>query len=146
MKEEGGRIIVVPVKRRDRDTLEAAIVQWVKPFTSIVTDGWAGYRRLNRLRRGYNHLVVNHQMYFVHPATGVNTNTIEASWRALRSNLSKVGIRNESVGAYITRYMLTLDAKLTKKDVFKAFLGVIGSHNYPLNEYVDPYYSDYDSN
>jgi hypothetical protein len=143
MKEEGGRIIVIPVKRRDRRTLEAAIMQWVKPFTTIITDGWGGYTHLGRMGLGYNHLMVNHQMYFVHPVTGANTNTIESSWRALRANLSKVGIRNESVGAYITRYVLVSDAKLQHKDLFKSFLRIIGSHKYPLLEYDDPYYSDY---
>jgi transposase-like protein len=86
MKERGGRIIVIPVKRRDRQTLHAAIKQWVKPFTTIQTDSWAGYNGLNTVN-GYNHLVVNHFLYFVHPVTGVHTNTIEASWGAMRKVL-----------------------------------------------------------
>lgn len=136
---------MVPVKRRDAHTLQSVIKRYVKRFTTIYTDSWLGYNGLNFMGRGYNHFVVNHKIFFVHPVTGVHTNQIEASWRAIRALVKKVGVKNDSVGAYVTRYMLVLDAKLEKKDVFKSLLRVIGENQYPIPHYDDKYYSDYDS-
>ena len=78
----GGRTIILPVKRRNAITLEAAIQTWVDPLTTIVTDSWRGYNNLGNL--GYTHHQINHKRYFVHPTSGEHTNNIEATWRALR--------------------------------------------------------------
>lgn len=79
----GGRVVILPVKRRDAQTLEDAIKLWVDPLSTIATDCWKGYNRIEN--HGYFHQKVNHKRYFVHPGTGVHTNNIEATWRALRA-------------------------------------------------------------
>ena len=78
----GGRTIIIPVKRRNAQTLEAAISLWVDPLTTIITDSWRGYNNLGNL--GYTHHKIKHTRYFVHPASSMHTNNIEATWRALR--------------------------------------------------------------
>lgn len=80
----GGRFLCFPVKRRDQATLDAAISQWVRPFTTIYTDRWAAYNHVADIPgRAYNHVAINHNRYFVHPATGTNTNHVEACWAIL---------------------------------------------------------------
>lgn len=79
------RIILVPVDRRDADTLIPIIQKYVTPGSTIYSDGWSAYLPLNEL--GYQHFSVIHkQAYtkrYVNEATQevvVHTNTVEGAW------------------------------------------------------------------
>ena len=59
-------------------------------------------------------------------------------------NLSKVGLSNSAIGAYVTRYMLVKDAQVEQNDQFKYLMKALGEIEYPIPEYDDPYYPDED--
>lgn len=66
--------ILFYVPRRDATTLTAIIRKYIPPGSTIVSDKWAAYNNL--MAQGFLHLTVNHQQYFVDPATGT-TVTVE---------------------------------------------------------------------
>ena len=78
---------LIPVPDRTRPTLEALIIEYIRPGTTIHSDQWAAYGNLANLvnpatglNMGYTHLTVNHRHNFVDPITGATTNHIESMW------------------------------------------------------------------
>ena len=63
-------VFIVPVLRRNADLLIPIIQRYILPGTTVISDLWSGYRRLNEF--GYTHLTVNHSQNFVDPQTGAN--------------------------------------------------------------------------
>jgi len=68
------------VKRRDAATLLPIIQQFILPGTTIISDQWAAYGRINELPELYEHYTVNHSENFIDPETGAHTQTIEGTW------------------------------------------------------------------
>ena len=64
---------VVPVERRNADTLLPLIEQHILPGTTIISDCWAEYGGIER------HYTINHSQNFVDPETAAHTNTIEGT-------------------------------------------------------------------
>ncbi|UYV83108.1 hypothetical protein LAZ67_22002236 [Cordylochernes scorpioides] len=62
------------VADRRAHTFIASIKKYVLPGTTIVSDGFRSYYRLE----GFNHLV-NHKLHIKDPKTGVHTNNFEAT-------------------------------------------------------------------
>ncbi|KAA6391047.1 MAG: hypothetical protein EZS28_013426 [Streblomastix strix] len=85
------RMFLEPVSDRSSETLCEVIRRRVLPGTIIITDMWRAYNRLNENGAHYTHLTVNHQVHFVDPETGANTQTIEGTWSHLRRQLPRFG-------------------------------------------------------
>jgi len=91
-RTEARKFFVIKVPDRTRITLEELILTHIKAGSIIHSDCWASYNELNlfefenNLR--YHHLTVNHSVEFVTDA-GVNTNTIEGTWSALKRVVPK---------------------------------------------------------
>ncbi|UYV68841.1 hypothetical protein LAZ67_6001229 [Cordylochernes scorpioides] len=77
----GGKGKQVVADRRAR-TLIAVIKKYVLPGTTIISDGFRSYYKLDQ--EGFDHLVVNHKLHFKDPETGAHTNNIEATWGAAK--------------------------------------------------------------
>lgn len=75
---ENKEIFLVPIEKRDSETLTKVIQENVKPKTKIITDRWKGYNNITK--KDYQHLTVNHSVNFVDPTTKEHTNTIESVW------------------------------------------------------------------
>ena len=96
MDRESNEIFLAELPNRKKLTLERVIEEHVLPGTKILTDGWAGYKDLEK--RGETQFIfcfvivcvyiqpisgylwdwVNHDKCYVDPDTGVHTNTIES--------------------------------------------------------------------
>ena len=76
---------MVPVENRKANTFTHLVLQHVRPGTIIHTDLWKGYNYLEASR--HEHLTVNHSLYFKYPVIGIHTNTIEATWNALKAQI-----------------------------------------------------------
>ena len=70
------------VENRSRASLESVLVEWVLPGSTVVSDCWKSYGRLENL--GFDHLTVNHRYHFKDPETGAHTNSIEGTWSAIK--------------------------------------------------------------
>ena len=78
--ERGSRkTFLVPVDKRDAETLITIIRERVEPGTTVISDMWKAYRELNEA--GFEHLTVNHSLEFVDSITGAHTNNVERQWR-----------------------------------------------------------------
>ncbi len=100
-KENANEYRFIAVERRDHTTLLPIIQQHVKLGTTVFSDEWGAYKRLDRLR--FEHLPVNHQHQFVDPGTLANTQAIEAIWGHLKADImrSKKGVPRESLPKYL---------------------------------------------
>lgn len=89
------RPVLKLVKKRSRLHLLPHIKKHVKCGTTIASDHWRAYNCLKD--HGYNHLPVNHQWWFVDPATGAHTQHIERLWAACKSEVWRLrGNRNSA--------------------------------------------------
>jgi hypothetical protein len=67
------------VKKRDEATLLGIIRKICAPGTTIVSDQWAAYNKIEEM--GYYHYTVDHSRFFVNPHNReINTQNIELSW------------------------------------------------------------------
>ncbi|CAG8482656.1 5470_t:CDS:2 [Scutellospora calospora] len=79
------------VPNRTKKTLMKILEEYIKIGTIIYSDCWAAYQT-NEFEK-YN------------PETGVHTNTIESSWRAVKSSLPRYGIVKDLYDTYFLEYM-----------------------------------------
>ncbi|KAJ8544548.1 hypothetical protein ON010_g11719 [Phytophthora cinnamomi] len=92
---------------RKKKTLSPILRKHVKANTTIISDAFASYVRVNgkhtlennRYLRGmqYTHRWVNHDKFIVVPVTGAHTNSIEGAWEArIKRYLKRMrGVRKE---------------------------------------------------
>ncbi|XP_035226609.1 uncharacterized protein LOC118198937 [Stegodyphus dumicola] len=85
VERDSGDSFFVAVHDGTAQTLISVIQEWIRPGTTIITDCWRAYRSLDTL--GFDHLTVNHSISFVDEITGAHTNTIEGTWRHIKTQL-----------------------------------------------------------
>ena len=94
---------LVPVERRDKDTLLPIIRAHILPGTRVMSDMWKVYDCLQD--EGYVHLTVNHSLNFVDPDTGAHTQGIENRWWCVKRGLPRTGtskeLRKLPTGVYV---------------------------------------------
>ncbi|GFS98105.1 putative transposase-like protein [Trichonephila clavipes] len=83
-KRDSGKLCLVAVHKRTQ-TLMEIITEWIEPGTTIIADCWKGYNHDVLTTEGFNHLTFYHSLNFVDPDTGTHTNTIESTWRHVKS-------------------------------------------------------------
>lgn len=124
IERESNRVIMVPVEKRDRQTLIPIIQQWVEPGTTIMSDCWKPYDCLKDL--GYTHQTVNHSKNYVDPQTGACTNKIEASWRVAKASFGHSSRRKKFFASYLSRYMFLKNCRSLKVDPFVVLMRAAG--------------------
>lgn len=72
-----------------------------------MSDGWAAYGGISSLSGGFGHGVVNHKYNFVDPNDrSIHTQSIEATWNALKSKLkARFGTPEDRLGGHMFNYM-----------------------------------------
>lgn len=95
---------MVPVDRRDANTLLPIVQQFILPGTTIISDMWGAYNTLNNL--GYQHLTVNHSINFVDPITQATTNHVESVWqKAKEKNKRRFGTHRVMLENYLGEFL-----------------------------------------
>ena len=80
------RINLFCLKKWDRLALNTLITKYVAKGSIIHTNKLKGYSGLTSL--WYKHYTVNHSKNFKDLETGIHTNTIEESWRAIKRKIT----------------------------------------------------------
>ena len=88
---------LVPVERRDKDTLIPVIRAQILPGTCVISDTWKAYDCLQD--EGHNHLTVNHSPNLVDPGTGTHTHGIENTWWGIKRSMPRTGISKDLFGS-----------------------------------------------
>lgn len=124
IERDSGECFMVPVERRDKETLLPIIKNWILPGTTIMSDCWKAYDCLTD--EGYMHQKVNHSIEFVDSQSGACTNRIEASWNAAKRTIEASGRRKQFYHGYLSKYMFQKRCQLQKLDQFKEFMKAAG--------------------
>eukprot|EP00112_Aurelia_sp_Birch-Aquarium-sp1_P000279 Seg1022.2 transcript_id=Seg1022.2/GoldUCD/mRNA.D3Y31 product="putative transposase-like protein" protein_id=Seg1022.2/GoldUCD/D3Y31 len=120
IEEDSRRCFMVPVEKRDRETLLPIIEEWILPNTTIISDCWKPYDILSEL--DFAHLKVNHSKEFVNE-DGDHTNKIEAHWRQAKASFPKFGVKKEQYSSYLAKFIWRYRNK--GDDLFKTFINDI---------------------
>lgn len=94
---------LVPVDRRDKETLLPIIQKYILPGSIIISDCWKAYAELQTLN--YTHQTVNHSQTFKDPFTGACTNTIEGLWRHAKHRIPHYRRINSDYTGYLAKFM-----------------------------------------
>lgn len=117
------RMVVCPENRRDLRTIHEIIGQFVEKDSTIVTDGWAAYRGIEKC--GYaDHLIVNHTERFVDPL-GHHTQRAESRWRELRRLLHPGGRRKERIDDHLVEFLWRRHCKTRRLDTFMQLISLL---------------------
>ncbi|KAM7298107.1 hypothetical protein ISCGN_018734 [Ixodes scapularis] len=124
-RRRGGpvRLEIIPNNCRNAAALIPLIQKHVAPGTTIMSDQWAAYNSLPAHQ--FNHLTINHSLYFVDPRTWANTQTIESQWRAFKRHHSEGGGNpHKTLGMHLCEFMWRREMDLRGKDPFLGFLEI----------------------
>ena len=94
---------LVPVERRDKETLLPIIHAQILPGARVMSDLWRSYDCLKD--EGYEHITVNHSLNFVDPDTGANTQGIENTWWGVKRSYPRTGTSKELFESYLQEFM-----------------------------------------
>lgn len=109
------RFAMCPDNKRDKETLLQLIEENVEKKTTIITDMWKGYSNIEA--EGFRHKTVNHSYNFINPEDGAHTQTIEATWSALKYKL-RLKTDKLNLDSYLFEYMYRKYCKFHDIDIF----------------------------
>ncbi|CAF1195809.1 unnamed protein product [Didymodactylos carnosus] len=91
------------VQRLDAVTLLPIIWKNVYPGTTIWSDEWKAYSRLQPTY-GYDHQTVNHSQNFIDPHTGCHTQLIETLWGAAQTKILRIMRGTNLLDSYLAEF------------------------------------------
>ncbi|CAF3700217.1 unnamed protein product [Rotaria socialis] len=115
--EEGHEVRFFHVARRDAATLIPIIWKHVYPGTTIWSDQWKAYSRL-QTGYGYDHETVNHSQNFIDPRTGCHTQLIECLWSHVKTKILRAMRGTPLLNSHLTEYWY----RTTHKNMFPSIL------------------------
>ena len=120
IERESNKCFLVTVEDRTAARLIPIIKEYVLPGTKIISDCWKSYSTLEE--EGFVHGTVNHSIEFVNKDTGDHTNTIESTWRAVKSSLPRFGTTKGMYNSYFAEFMFRRQYINESSDRFIEFL------------------------
>ena len=97
-----GRCLFFVVPKRDAVNLLNIIYANVEPGTTIISDCWKAYSRINKLPSNFTHMTVNHDLHFVCPITGAHTNSVESIWCSVKVHIKSMrGVSRKFLSSYL---------------------------------------------
>jgi transposase-like protein len=93
------------VEKRDAATLLPIIERIVRLGSTVHSDEWAAYRKIQQKPNLY-HKTVNHSINFVDPATGTYTQNIESYWAKTKYKFKVMkGVSSDALPSYLDERM-----------------------------------------
>ena len=94
------------VQDRTANTLLPIIQSHTLPNTTIHSDQWQSYSRVQTLPNVTTHVSVNHSLHFVDPATGVHTQNVESYRVRVKLKFKKMkGCHESQLPSYLDEFM-----------------------------------------
>ena len=102
IESDSRKSFLIPVDKRDEQTLLPIIQKWIKPGTTIISDCWKAYTNLEKY--GYTHKTLNHSEEFVNK-DGDSTNKIEGHWRHPKVKMPLFCVRKHHFSPNLSEFM-----------------------------------------
>ena len=118
------KTFLVPVPDRTADTLMTIIHDWIEPGTTVISDSWAAYRDFGS--HGYTHHTVKHSIQFVNSDNGDHTNTIESTWRSVKTFLGQYN-RGEDYEYHLAHYLFAARCKARGVSPYIQFIHLVAN-------------------
>ena len=110
------------------------IYKHVAANSIIYSDCWASYARIRRLDKNFEHLTVNHDLYFEDQKTGVHTNGIESNWCSGKSPFKQMkGVSRKYLSVYLDEFSWR---RMQGDDVLNVLLHAIAKQHPPGVDYT----------
>ena len=102
---------LVPVERRDKDTLLPIICTYILPVSCVMSDMWKLYDCLKD--EGYVPHTLNQSLNLVDPNTGAHTQGNENRWWGVKRGLPLTGTSKELFESFLQEWLWVLLATLS---------------------------------
>lgn len=128
MLERGGEVVTTVVTTRTRGPMEALIQSNVLPGSTVATDEFGSYRRLDSL--GYDHVTTRHKVGHYGP-----TNGIEGFWSQLKRSIN--GTHIHVSGKHLWKYAKEAEYRFNRRETPSLMLPELLSTFGPLKQSRD---------
>ena len=92
------------VPNRTAATLLPILQQHLRSGTTVHSDQWAAYNRVQQLPSVATHNTVNHSLHFVDPAT--HTQNVESYWNRVKGKFKRMkGVHEDMLSSYLDEFM-----------------------------------------
>ena len=108
-KTKERKIVLVQVEDRKKPTLEALLLKYVHPESTVHSDCWRSYQKLSLLFS--EHLTKLNSLYFSDPLTKINTNTIEGNWSGVKKQVQYPHRTKKNIDYYLIRFIFKRNYK-----------------------------------
>ena len=99
-----GVMAIVP--NRSAATLLPILQQHLRSGTTVHSDQWAAYNRVQQLPSVTVHNTGNHSLHFVDPGTGVHTQNVESYWNRVKGKFKRMkGVHEDMISSYLDEFM-----------------------------------------
>lgn len=106
--ERGTRnVFIVPVERRNTETIVRVLSENILPGTLVITDQWRAYSSAFRILNNLNYETINHSINFVDPLrSDIHTQNVEGLWSRSKYFMRKRrGISREKQSEYLIQFI-----------------------------------------
>ncbi|KAF0753353.1 DDE Tnp IS1595 domain-containing protein [Aphis craccivora] len=129
-QRDNGACFLIPVEKRDKETLLAIIKEWVLPGTQIISDCW----KKCTLSIYFSVSRFYHSVNFQDPNTGAHTSTVEGIWRHAKASLSQYSRKKHFYGGYMAKFIFFNKCRILNLDPIIEFFRLAGNL-YDPNKY-----------
>ena len=125
---EKSRIFLVPIEKRDGNTLITAILEHVSEGSILVTDSWKGYAQVND-ELNFEYYTVNHSQTFKDPVTGACTNKVEGLNNGLKLKIAMRNRVKDGINKHLAEYIWR---KKHTSSLLESFIDAIKNVHYDI--------------
>lgn len=128
LMERGGNVVTKVVTSRHRAPMERIVLDTVQPGSTVATDEFGSYRRLDTL--GFDHVTVRHNKGQYTTPNGGGVNSIEGFWAQLKRSINGTHIHVSS--KHLWKYAKEAEYRFNRRDCASMMLPELLSNFQPL--------------